>query len=98
DEALEQIDIGGPSMIRAAAKNHPWVTVVVDPADYGEVLEELRGGMSVATRRRLALKAFAHTAAYDTAIVSWLQRDDTLPTNLGLALTKAETLRYGENP
>jgi len=98
DEALEQIDIGGPSMIRAAAKNHPWVTVVVDPADYVEVLEELRGGVSAATRRRLALKAFAHTAAYDAAIVAWLQHGDALPASLNLSLTKAETLRYGENP
>jgi phosphoribosylaminoimidazolecarboxamide formyltransferase/IMP cyclohydrolase len=97
-EALEQIDIGGPSMIRAAAKNHPWVTVVVDPADYATVLDELRNGMSDAARRRLALKAFAHTAAYDAAIVSWFQRDEPLPTSLSLALTKVETLRYGENP
>ena len=97
-EALEQIDIGGPSMIRAAAKNHPWVTVVVDPADYSEVLGQLTAGISDDSRRTLARKAFAHTAAYDAAIVAWLQRDEALPTDINLALTKAETLRYGENP
>lgn len=96
--ALEQIDIGGPSMIRAAAKNHPWVTVVVDPADYGDVLSALRDGMTDAKRRSLALKAFAHTAAYDAAIVSWWQRDEELPDYLDVALVKSETLRYGENP
>ena len=98
DEALEQIDIGGPAMIRAAAKNHPLVTVVVDPADYDAVLVSLRGGMPTARRRELALKAFAHTAAYDAAIVAWLQRDEALPTYLSLSLEKVQDLRYGENP
>ena len=97
-EALEQIDIGGPSMIRAAAKNHPWVTVVVDPADYADVLRRLAAGMTADARRTLARKAFAHTAAYDAAIVAWMQRDEVLPADINLALTRAETLRYGENP
>jgi len=97
-EALEQIDIGGPAMIRAAAKNHPWVTVVVDPADYTDVLDALGAGTSSDLRKELALKAFAHTAAYDAAIVAWLQRDEELPRHLDLALTRAQPLRYGENP
>ncbi|MGH9062492.1 MAG: bifunctional phosphoribosylaminoimidazolecarboxamide formyltransferase/IMP cyclohydrolase, partial [Acidimicrobiales bacterium] len=73
---IETIDIGGPAMLRAAAKNHAHVGVVVDPADYGRVLEELRAGGSLSdeTRRRLARAAFAHTAAYDDAIVGWMDR------------------------
>ncbi len=98
DEALEQIDIGGPAMIRAAAKNHPSVVVVVDPRDYASVLAELRDGISEERRRGLAIKAFAHTAAYDAAIVAWLQREDPLPRYLNLALTREQDLRYGENP
>ena len=98
DEALEQIDIGGPAMIRAAAKNHPAVTVVVDPLDYRQVLADLRAGITAERRRALALKAFAHTAAYDAAIVSWLQRGDELPGYLNLSLERAQELRYGENP
>lgn len=98
DEALEQIDIGGPAMIRAAAKNHPSVVVVVDPSDYQDVLQDLRSGMSADKRRELAIKAFAHTAAYDAAIVAWLQRGDDLPRYLNLALTHEQELRYGENP
>src|SRR5690606_33890127 len=97
-EALEQIDIGGPSMIRAAAKNHPWVVVVVDPADYSPVLEGLRAGMDSSQRRDLALKAFAHTAAYDAAIVAWMQREERMPRYLNLSLTRVQELRYGENP
>ncbi|HEX7000410.1 MAG TPA: bifunctional phosphoribosylaminoimidazolecarboxamide formyltransferase/IMP cyclohydrolase [Trueperaceae bacterium] len=97
-EALEQIDIGGPAMIRAAAKNHPSVVVVVDPGDYASVLADLRDGISDQRRRALALKAFAHTAAYDAAIVAWLQREDPLPMYLNLALTREQELRYGENP
>jgi phosphoribosylaminoimidazolecarboxamide formyltransferase/IMP cyclohydrolase len=103
---IETIDIGGPSMVRAAAKNHDNVGVVVDPADYGPVLDELRrnGALSDETRRRLARGAFAHTAAYDAAIVGWL--DDggaggavsTLPPTLHLALERVQDLRYGENP
>src|SRR5690606_32623040 len=97
-EAMEQVDIGGPAMIRAAAKNHAHVTVVVDPADYAPVLAELRAGITAARRRELALKAFAHTAAYDAAIVAYLQRGQALPRYLGLPLERAQELRYGENP
>ncbi|MEJ2357336.1 MAG: bifunctional phosphoribosylaminoimidazolecarboxamide formyltransferase/IMP cyclohydrolase [Deinococcales bacterium] len=98
DEALENIDIGGPSMLRAAAKNHPAVLVVVDPDDYPSVLDGLRSGPDEAMRRRLARKAFAHSAAYDAAIVAWMERDEALPEHLNLALERAEVLRYGENP
>jgi phosphoribosylaminoimidazolecarboxamide formyltransferase/IMP cyclohydrolase len=106
EEAVEQIDIGGPSMIRSAAKNHAFVGVVVDPADYGPVLDELRstgGSLGEATRRRLALAAFERTAAYDAAISSWLAAQepagaDPLPQRLVLSLPRAATLRYGENP
>jgi phosphoribosylaminoimidazolecarboxamide formyltransferase/IMP cyclohydrolase len=73
DECVEQIDIGGPSMVRAAAKNHPSVAVVVDPAGYGEVLESVKGGgFTLAQRKRLAAQAFQHTAAYDVAVASWM--------------------------
>ncbi len=98
DEALEQIDIGGPTMVRAAAKNHSAVLVVVDPADYDDTLEALRQGPDAAFRRRLARRAFAHTAAYDAAIVRWMERDEALPEHLPLALERADVLRYGENP
>lgn len=98
DEALEQIDIGGPTMLRAAAKNHPQVVVVVDPDDYESVLSALASGADLSFRRALALKAFAHTAAYDAAIVAWWQRDEPLPEHLPLALERQEELRYGENP
>ena len=104
DPGIELIDIGGPAMVRAAAKNHAHVAVVVDPSDYVTVLDEVRaaGVISAATRRRLARTAFARTAAYDAAIVAWL--DDTapeteaLPPTIHLALERAEILRYGENP
>ncbi len=100
--SIEMIDVGGPTMVRAAAKNHAHVGVVVDPADYGAVLDELRreGGLSPGTRRRLARAAFAHTAAYDAAIVSWFDEagEDVLPPTLHLALERAQELRYGENP
>ena len=98
---IETIDIGGPAMTRAAAKNHAWVAIVTDPAQYDDVLAELRehGALSDATRRALALEAFARTAEYDAAIVAWLQRDDALPDHLVLALDRTgEELRYGENP
>lgn len=104
EPSIEQIDIGGPTMVRAAAKNHESVGILVDPADYSAVLAELQTGeLSLATRRRLARKAFAHTAAYDAAIVGWFDTDvaptDTpLPDTLHLALEKADELRYGENP
>ncbi len=97
-EALENIDIGGPSMLRAAAKNHPSVLVVVDPDDYEGVLDAIRAGPDQAFRRSLARKAFAHSAAYDAAIVAWMERDEALPQHLNLALERAEVLRYGENP
>jgi phosphoribosylaminoimidazolecarboxamide formyltransferase/IMP cyclohydrolase len=106
EEAIEKIDIGGPSMVRSAAKNHAYVGVLCDPADYEGVLAELReaGGLSTATRRRLAHKAFQSTAAYDAAIQGWLgeqlaeQSDDPFPEKLIAGLPRAATLRYGENP
>jgi phosphoribosylaminoimidazolecarboxamide formyltransferase/IMP cyclohydrolase len=99
DDALENIDIGGPTMIRAAAKNFPHVLVVVDPADYSRLLDLLRGGaVPMEERRRLALKAFQHVACYDTAIAQYLRAEETLPVQLTLALTKLFDLRYGENP
>jgi phosphoribosylaminoimidazolecarboxamide formyltransferase/IMP cyclohydrolase len=104
-EAIEKIDIGGPSMIRSAAKNHAHVGVVVDPGDYGSVLEELRkgGALSESTRRELARKAFERTAGYDAAIHAWLAEqeapeDEPFPARLSLDLARAATLRYGENP
>jgi phosphoribosylaminoimidazolecarboxamide formyltransferase/IMP cyclohydrolase len=97
-EALEQIDIGGPTLLRAAAKNHPYVIVVVDPADYEAVLAALRAGaVPLELRRRLAARAFAHTAAYDAAIAAYLS-EDALPPVLPRAWRKAQDLRYGENP
>ncbi|MEX1179042.1 MAG: bifunctional phosphoribosylaminoimidazolecarboxamide formyltransferase/IMP cyclohydrolase [Nitriliruptor sp.] len=100
DDVVEMIDIGGPTMIRAAAKNHGSVVVLVDPDDYARVLAELdeHGGVSGALRRELAVKAFQHTAAYDAAVAAWFQRDEAFPTQLGLALPRVTTLRYGENP
>ncbi len=104
DPGVEMIDVGGLTMVRAAAKNHAHVGVVVDPADYGAVLDELRTdhALSDRTRRRLARAAFAHTAAYDAAIVGWMDDKDPpadgLPPTLHLALERAEELRYGENP
>ncbi len=101
------IDIGGPAMVRAAAKNHAHVGVLVDPGDYEPVLDELRGGgvLTDATRRRLARTAFAHTASYDAAIVTWFDESDSadaedvaLPPSIHLALELAQPLRYGENP
>ena len=100
---VELIDIGGPALVRAAAKNHAHVGVVVDPADYATVLDEIRstGALSAATRRRLARTAFARTAAYDAAIVEWLDGDaagEELPATLTLHLERVQDLRYGENP
>jgi phosphoribosylaminoimidazolecarboxamide formyltransferase/IMP cyclohydrolase len=100
-EVVEQIDIGGPSMIRSAAKNADAVTVVVDPADYERVLTAVRGGTDDAELRRLlAGKAFAHTAAYDAAIATWFaeQRGEWLPEQTIWAFHRAQSLRYGENP
>jgi phosphoribosylaminoimidazolecarboxamide formyltransferase/IMP cyclohydrolase len=100
DEALENIDIGGPTMIRAAAKNFPSVIVVVDPADYPVVLDKLKGGdLDLAERKRLAQKAFQHVAIYDTAISQYLRRDvEGFPEEMTIALKKRYGLRYGENP
>ena len=97
DEALENIDIGGPTMLRAAAKNFPDVIVVVDPTDYESVLEKLgQGGVSLADRKRLAKKAFQHVANYDTAISQYLSLDDKgLPDEMTIALKKRQDLRYG---
>jgi phosphoribosylaminoimidazolecarboxamide formyltransferase/IMP cyclohydrolase len=105
-EAIENIDIGGPAMLRAAAKNHESVLVVVDPADYAPVLAELDregGGSQFATRARLAAKAFAHTAAYDTMVAAYLAvqhggAPETFPQTLPLVFEKLQDLRYGENP
>jgi phosphoribosylaminoimidazolecarboxamide formyltransferase/IMP cyclohydrolase len=100
EAAIEQIDIGGPAMLRSAAKNHHAVTVVVDPKDYAPVLAELRaGGTSPELRRQLAVKVFAHTASYDAAILAYLSRDEAaLPASITLLLQRRQELRYGENP
>jgi len=104
EPGIEMIDIGGPTMVRAAAKNHAHVGVVVDPDDYVGVLDELRsdGWLADSTRRRLARAAFAHTAAYDAAIVGWLDHTEpdpeALPPTIHLALERTRELRYGENP
>jgi phosphoribosylaminoimidazolecarboxamide formyltransferase/IMP cyclohydrolase len=101
DEVIEKIDIGGPAMVRAAAKNFESVGVVVSPDRYAGIVEELRreGGLSRETRRELAAEAFAHTAAYDAAVAGWFgAREDALPSFVGLALRKVDDLRYGENP
>jgi len=99
---IDTIDIGGPAMTRAAAKNHEWVTIVTSPDQYGPLVEELRangGAVGSETRREFAREAFARTAGYDAAIVQWFERDVTLPAHLVLALDRTdETLRYGENP
>ena len=107
EEAIENIDIGGPTMVRAAAKNYAGVAVVTDPIDYAALLEELRmkaGTLDLATRFKLATKAFSHTAAYDGAISNYLtsldanHRPQPYPAHLNLQLDKLQDLRYGENP
>jgi phosphoribosylaminoimidazolecarboxamide formyltransferase/IMP cyclohydrolase len=102
EDVIEQIDIGGPSMLRSAAKNFAAVTVVVDPADYPRVLQSLAPGASdpLDLRRELAAKVYAHTAAYDSAISAWFaeQRGDRFPERLTLAFERQQPLRYGENP
>jgi phosphoribosylaminoimidazolecarboxamide formyltransferase/IMP cyclohydrolase len=100
-ERVENIDIGGPAMVRAAAKNHGDVAVVVDPADYASVLDEIaaHGGTTLALRQRLAAKAYARTAAYDAAISNWLAREtDTLASWRAFGGRLIQELRYGENP
>ncbi len=104
-DAVENIDIGGPAMLRAGAKNHACVAVVVDPADYAKVLAELDtgGGTSLELRSRLAAKAFAHTARYDTVVARYLagahgMAAESFPETLSLVFEKAHDLRYGENP
>ena len=103
EDVIEQIDIGGPAMVRAAAKNFASVGVVVDPARYGEIVDELRreGGLTLETRRASAAAAFAHTAAYDAAVATWFAEQDaggSLPTFIGSTYEKSADLRYGENP
>ncbi len=103
-QVIEMIDIGGPALVRAAAKNQARVAVVVEPADYAPVMEEIRvsGGTTLATRERLAARAFARTAAYDAAIARYLasegSSEDAFPENLVLAFERVGALRYGENP
>jgi phosphoribosylaminoimidazolecarboxamide formyltransferase/IMP cyclohydrolase len=105
DECVEQIDIGGPAMVRAAAKNHPSVAVVVDPARYADVLAAVRaGGFTLPERQRLAAAAFRHTASYDIAVASWMGNvlapddDSGFPAWTGGSWDRADVLRYGENP
>jgi phosphoribosylaminoimidazolecarboxamide formyltransferase/IMP cyclohydrolase len=113
DEAVENVDVGGPTMVRAAAKNFRHVAVVVDPADYGLLLEQLdrEGGIDAATRLFFAQKAFRHTGRYDAAIAGYFsqveerdggyvpaENDETFPYRLGLTFEKVQDLRYGENP
>jgi phosphoribosylaminoimidazolecarboxamide formyltransferase / IMP cyclohydrolase len=105
DECVEQIDIGGPAMVRAAAKNHPSVAVVVDPARYGEVLEAVAdGGFTLAQRKQLAVAAFRHTASYDIAVASWMgsvlapETGTVFPAWVAASWERGEVLRYGENP
>lgn len=105
DECVEQIDIGGPSMVRAAAKNHPSVAVVTSPERYADVLSAVRGGgFDLTARKRLAAEAFRHTAAYDVAVASWFASsyapvdESDFPDFLGATFERKSTLRYGENP
>ncbi|MCP2165726.1 bifunctional phosphoribosylaminoimidazolecarboxamide formyltransferase/IMP cyclohydrolase [Goodfellowiella coeruleoviolacea] len=106
EECVEQIDIGGPAMVRAAAKNHASVAVVVDPASYSWVLDQVRsGGFTLADRQRLAVAAFRHTASYDVVVASWLggtfaqeEEQAQFPTWLGASWQRSSVLRYGENP
>jgi phosphoribosylaminoimidazolecarboxamide formyltransferase/IMP cyclohydrolase len=104
DECVEQIDIGGPTMVRAAAKNHPSVAVVVSPDRYGDVLSAVRGGgTTLRQRQALAVEAFRHTASYDVAVASWMGSvvapdGDPFPGWVGATWQRADVLRYGENP
>lgn len=105
EDAIENIDIGGPAMIRSAAKNHASVTVIVHPQDYQTVLTEIQenaGATTLATRRMLAARAYSHTARYDSMISAWLTEqflpDESFPIEIGLGYTKGQGCRYGENP
>ncbi|MBB6636027.1 bifunctional phosphoribosylaminoimidazolecarboxamide formyltransferase/IMP cyclohydrolase [Cohnella thailandensis] len=102
EDAIENIDIGGPTMLRSAAKNHAFVTVVVDAGDYAKVLEEVKAGgdTTLDTRKRLAAKVFRHTAAYDSLISDYFAKvlDEPLPERLSVTYEKVQELRYGENP
>ena len=102
DDCVENIDIGGPALIRAAAKNHDFVTVLTEPGQYQRVLDQFQadGGTSLQLRRRLAGEAYARTAAYDAAIAAWFaeQREETFPNRIAVAGSLRQTLRYGENP
>ncbi|GGF36625.1 bifunctional purine biosynthesis protein PurH [Microbacterium sorbitolivorans] len=103
NEVVEQIDIGGPAMVRASAKNHANVAIVVDPSSYPAIIEAVKtGGTTLQTRKELAARAFAHTASYDTAVAQWfaeetMQGTETLPEHLTIQAEKIEDLRYGEN-
>ena len=102
-ESVEQIDIGGPAMVRASAKNHAWVSIVTNPSDYADVLEQIQdGGIAYPTRQKLAAKAYAHTAQYDGAIAQWMAEQtadegQAFPSAMTLNLSAGEPLRYGEN-
>ena len=101
-ESVEQIDIGGPAMVRASAKNHAWVSIVTSPADYDNIVQQIQaGGIDYATRQRLAAKAYAHTAQYDGAIAQWMAQETAenapFPASMTLNLSGGEVLRYGEN-
>jgi phosphoribosylaminoimidazolecarboxamide formyltransferase / IMP cyclohydrolase len=99
EQAVEQIDIGGPAMLRSAAKNHAHVLAVVDPDDYQRVLDALKSGVVDDLRNELAAKVFAHTAAYDAAIAGYLHRSsEHLPPSVSMVLERQQSLRYGENP
>ena len=103
ETCIENIDIGGPALIRAAAKNHESVTIVTDPADYAAVIAAMRdndGGTTAALRKHLAAAAYARTASYDSAIATWFagQNDDALPSRYSFSGTRAQIMRYGENP
>ncbi|MFJ8536261.1 bifunctional phosphoribosylaminoimidazolecarboxamide formyltransferase/IMP cyclohydrolase [Streptomyces sp. NPDC093591] len=104
DECVEQIDIGGPSMVRAAAKNHPSVAVVTSPDRYGDILQAVKeGGFTLAMRKRLAAEAFRHTAEYDVAVAGWFASDyagegEEFPDFIGVTYRRKQVLRYGENP
>jgi phosphoribosylaminoimidazolecarboxamide formyltransferase/IMP cyclohydrolase len=106
EDAIENIDIGGPTMVRAAAKNHPFVNIVVNASDYAAILEEMKanqGATSLATRFNLAIKAYEHTAAYDGAIANYFGRrvpdgNADFPRTFNVQMTQTQTLRYGENP